>query len=100
MANTFTDDLLPSHRQAGQVGKSHIQKVGTLVIDTPASAFPASLFNLKEIVSVQPIVNDDDSNFFDAVVDFDSLGITTKNKDTGATLNLSADSYRVSIVGT
>ena len=90
MANTFEADLITTNRQGGAEGKSYLVIVGTLIIDTPASAFPASLFGLFDIQSVQPISNDDDTDYWNATVNFDSLGIVTRDKATGAADNLDA----------
>jgi len=99
MANTFEADLITTHRQGGPEGKSYLVIVGTLTIDTPASAFPATLFGLFDIQSVQPIVNDGDTDYWNATVDFNSEGIKTRDKNTGAADNLDADNYRVAIIG-
>ena len=103
MANTFT--VSSSRRLAGPVGKSYIQKVGILAMDTTGGAvaddLPASLFGLSKIVDVSPLVADSEDAIYVASPDYTGDSILILNNATAdqALVDLPDDNYRLSILG-
>jgi hypothetical protein len=103
MANTFTKTH--ARRYAGPVGKSYIQIIGTLVIDTTAQGgasagdLPASMFELTEIIAGGFATLSDNTKVYVTVPAYDRGSLLVVGGASNAPMDLPNGTYNVSITG-